>query len=161
MSQLQEKGPRSDAIEPAPHARRQLETELAELRARQAMLDQKIAAVDADMARPYGNGIYQLLLRSRQAELIAERDGVAALMETVVADTAKAPELRELHRQELQRRIEALTERIAALRADEEKAASITWADRQDELGARQDRLQAERRAVASEIADREARLQM
>lgn len=160
MSQSQESHPRPEAIEPDLRVRRHLETELAELRARDEMLAQQMAAVDADMAQPYGDGVYQLLLRSRQAELIAEREGVAALMETVVADTAKAPELRSLHRQELQRRIEALTERIAALRADEEKAASITWADRQDELEARQDRLQAERRAVASEIADRVARLQ-
>ena len=142
-----------------PLMRRHLETQLAELNARDDMLAKRIVAVDADFSRPNGDGVQELILRERKAEMVQERDRLVAVLEAGVIDGSESPEVHDLCFQEYRTRAESLSRRIAALSADEERAAKVSWLDREGELAVRRDQLVAEQLEVAARIAEMKAKL--
>ena len=162
MSNSHELHSQPEAGELGPLMRRHLETQLAELNARHDWLVRQIAAVEADTARPVGDGVQELILRERQVELISERDRIVALLDSGLVYTGvlewREIRLREL-RQELGQQLDALSQRIASLSADEEMAAKITWPDRERELARRTARFLNEQQAVAAQIAEVKAKL--
>ena len=159
MSQLQEPDDQTTAGELDPNLRRHLETQLAELNARYDMLAKRIAAVDADFSRPHGDGVQELILRERKAEMVEERDHLVTVLDAGVIDGSESAEVHDLRLQEFRTRAESLSRRIAALSADEERAAKVSWLDREGELRVRKDKLVAEQLEVAAGIAELKAKL--
>ena len=159
MSQSQEPDDQTMAGELDPRIRRHLETQLAELNARYDLLAKRIAAVDADFSRPHGDGVQELILRERKAEMVEERDHLVAVLDAGVIDGSESAEVHDLRLQEFRSRAESLSRRIAALSADEERAAKVSWLDREGELRVRKDQLVAEQLEVAAGIAEMKAKL--
>ena len=159
MRELQEPEHQTTAGELDPNLRRPLETQLAELNARYDMLAKRIAAVDADFARPHGDGVQELILRERKAEMVQERDRLVAVLDAGVIDGSESAEVHDLRLQEFRTRAELLSRRIAALSADEERAAKVSWPDREGELAVRKDQLMSEQLEVATGIAEMKAKL--
>ena len=159
MRESQEPDDQTTAGELDPNLRRHLETQLAELNARYDMLAKRIAAVDADFARPHGDGVQELILRERKAEMVQERDRLVAVLDAGVIDGSESAEVHDLRFQEYRTRAESLSRRIAALSADEERAAKVSWLDREGELAVHKDQLVAEQLEVAAGIAEMKAKL--
>ncbi len=79
MCPSQEPHEQAKTIELDPRMRHHLETQLAELTARQDMLAKRIVAIDADMLRPCGDGEQELALQERRIDMVANRDHIASL----------------------------------------------------------------------------------
>ena len=138
MRQLQEPDDQTTAGELDPNLRRHLETQLAELNARYDMLAKRIAAVDADFVETVMGMAYKSL-SCENAKRRWYRSAIALwlcwtqvlsmvpnpLKFTICAFRSFAPEQSCFRR------------RIAALSADEERAAKVSWLDREGELAVR------------------------
>ena len=92
-----------------PNLRRHLETQLAELNARYDMLAKRIAAVDADFSRPYGDGVQELILRERKAEMVQERYYLVAVLDAGLIDGTESAEVHDLRLQERRTRVGSLS----------------------------------------------------
>ena len=91
--------------------------------------------------------------------MVQERDPLVAVLDAGIIEGSESAAVHELRFQEYRTRAESLSRLIAALSADEERAAKVSWLDREGELAVRRDQLAAEQLEVAAGIAKMRAKL--